>query len=126
LPSLQDSLLVNLQLRADFLAQQIEQFDEQHDFCAGAFTNAQLRLACVRSALEQLRRRKTQADAEEEAAAYGQQKRGVQLAQFRKWLLWQQAELARIRQRIPRSRNSLASLQELEAEQKVSNGLALF
>jgi hypothetical protein len=101
----------------DLLADKISQIE--HIESRGS-TNAQLRFTCAQTALEELKKKKEKIT-EEEASGGGGLPKVMLIAQFRKWLQNQEAELARIRQRIPRSKNNLASLQELEYEQKVGS-----
>ena len=107
----------HLQSKSEFLSQQIDIFSQNPRGMNA--TNVQLRLTCVQSALDELKQKKVRADARMGFDNGGGECRSNWMSQFRKWLHHQEELLAGIQLRIPRSKNSLSSLHELELEQKV-------
>jgi hypothetical protein len=107
-------------MRATILAQQINELSPQ----TGSIQNVHLRFGAVLAALGELKKKKENAiDGEWQCGKGGAFdvpiSRSACIGQFRKWLQQQEAEMGRIRQRIPGSKNCSASLRELELEQKV-------
>ncbi|CAK5064488.1 unnamed protein product [Meloidogyne enterolobii] len=106
-----------LKLDADLLSREVQWFSVRFPTFS---TNIQLRLDCVYQALSELQHKKENEKTfeEEEEQEENNSSNSVMASKFRKWLCRQELDLARIRQKIPFSRNSLSSLQDLELEQK--------
>jgi hypothetical protein len=100
--------LSRLQFQAEMLSRQVQWYSFHFPTFS---TNIQLRLECVFHALSDLKNKRenfeSTVDKEDSLAS-----------QFRKWLYNQELDLALIRQRVPCSRDSVASLKDLEIEQQ--------
>uniref|UniRef100_A0A914KY53 Uncharacterized protein n=1 Tax=Meloidogyne incognita TaxID=6306 RepID=A0A914KY53_MELIC len=109
-------------LDAELLSREVQWFSVRFPTFS---TNIQLRLDCVYQALSELQHKKENEKTfeEEEEQEENNSSNSVMASKFRKWLCRQELDLARIRQKIPFSRNSLSSLQDLELEQKVSENV---